>query len=94
MPPHAHGGGEEDEAPVVLRSDGPPFVDLKAPQGKGFDTDFERVQRYLGPGKVRARARAAPFWLAQPQRKEVNATSPPHPLRRSRSPTSRATLRC
>ena len=39
--------------PAVVRTDGPPFVDLKAKQGKGFDTDFDKVQRYLGPGKVR-----------------------------------------
>ena len=54
MPPraHAHGGGEEEEV-VVVRTDGPPFVDLKASPGKGFEADFERVTKYLGPGKVR-----------------------------------------
>ncbi len=53
MPPraHAHGGGEEEEV-VVVRTDGPPFVDLKASPGKGFEADFEKVTKYLGPGKV------------------------------------------
>ena len=54
MPPraHAHGGGDEEEI-VVVRTDGPPFVDLRASPGKGFELDFERVSKYLGPGKVR-----------------------------------------
>ena len=54
MPPHAHGAPvEEEEEVIVVRTDGPPFIDLKALQGKGFEADFEKVQKYLGPGKVR-----------------------------------------
>ena len=59
MPPrtHAHGGGEEEEV-VVVRTDGPPFVDLKADPGAGFEHDFHKVEMWLGPGKVRAPAAA------------------------------------
>lgn len=49
-----------------MRTDGPPFFDIKAKQGKGFDIDFERCQKFLGPGKVsRARGwlRPAARWL-------------------------------
>ena len=31
MPPHAHGGGDEEEV-IVVRTDGPPFADIKAKQ--------------------------------------------------------------
>lgn len=40
--------------PTAVRTDGPPFVDLKAKQGKGFEDDYDKVQKYLGPGKVSA----------------------------------------
>jgi|APCry1669189768_1035252.scaffolds.fasta_scaffold217469_1 hypothetical protein len=43
MPPHGHGGDEEEEV-IVVRTDGPPFVDLKAKQGRGFEADFDKVQ--------------------------------------------------
>ena len=29
MPPHAHGGGDEEEE-IIVRTDGPPFADIKA----------------------------------------------------------------
>jgi hypothetical protein len=51
MPPHAH-GGDEDEPVIVVRTDGPPFVDLKAKQGEGFEVDFEKVGKYIGAGKL------------------------------------------
>lgn len=35
------------------RVDGPPFVDLHAKQGQGFDVDYDKIQKHLGPGKVR-----------------------------------------
>ena len=50
MPPHAHGGDEEEV--IVVRTDGPPFVDLKAKQGFGFELDYDKVSKYLGPGKL------------------------------------------
>lgn len=51
MPPHAHGG--DDEEPVIeVRTDGPPFVDLRAKQGAGFEVDFEKVGKYIGAGKL------------------------------------------
>lgn len=37
-----------------MRTDGPPFYDIKAKQGEGFEVDFERLSKYLGPGKVSA----------------------------------------
>lgn len=89
MPPHAHGGGDEEEEiismyyihsflkyflhilyylifkffffpynfvlsffSIVVRTDGPPFVDLKAKQGKGFEVDYDKVCKYIGSGKV------------------------------------------
>lgn len=45
---------------AVVRTDGPPFVDLKAKQGMGFENDFDKVQKHLGPGKVRAAPVSAP----------------------------------
>lgn len=56
MPPraHAHGGGDEEEV-VVIPTNGPPFVDLKADPGSGFECDFHKVELWLGPGKVRYR---------------------------------------
>ena len=51
MPPHAHGGGDDEEV-VVVRTDGPPFVDLKATPAEGFERDFDKVCKFLGPGKV------------------------------------------
>lgn len=30
MPPHAHGGVEEEEEEIIVRTDGPPFADIKA----------------------------------------------------------------
>jgi hypothetical protein len=95
MPPHAHGGGDEEEEIIgestpraqlfpnvravlpsflpslglmrsslcrsfspsvhaaVVRTDGPPFVDLKAGAGKGFEVDYVKVSKHLGQGKVR-----------------------------------------
>jgi len=51
--PHAHGGDDEEEEPEIKpRVDGPPFVDLTAKQGRGFEADYDKVQKYLGPGKV------------------------------------------
>ena len=52
MPPHAHGGGEEEEEVVVVRTDGPPFADIKAKAGEGFDVDYVKVSRQLGEGKL------------------------------------------
>lgn len=52
MPPHGHGGDEEEEEIIEVRLDGPPFCDIKAKQGKGFDIEFERVEKFLGPGKM------------------------------------------
>lgn len=51
MPPHAHGGGDE-EPEIVVRTDGPPFVDLKAKQGEGFSVDYDMVGKHLGLGKI------------------------------------------
>jgi hypothetical protein len=39
-------------APAEIPVDGPPFIDVHAKQGRGFEVDFERVQKYLGPGKI------------------------------------------
>jgi hypothetical protein len=44
---------------AVVRTDGPPFYDIKAKPGKGFDQDYERLAKYLGPGKVGCRALTA-----------------------------------
>jgi hypothetical protein len=44
--------------PAVVRTDGPPFVDIKAKQGKGFEVDYDTVCKHLGAGRVRAAARA------------------------------------
>ena len=52
MPPHAHGGGEEEEEVVVVRTDGPPFADIKSKLGEGFEVDYEKVSRHLGAGKL------------------------------------------
>ena len=72
MPPraHAHGGGEEEEI-VVVRTDGPPFVDLKASPGKGFEADFDKVTKYLGPGKV---CGSFPLSLSRTRRLELYCT--------------------
>jgi len=51
MPPHAH-GGDDEEPVIVIRTDGPPFVDLKAKQGQGFEVDFDKVGKYIGTGKL------------------------------------------
>ena len=50
--PHAHGAPEEVEEVVVIRTDGPPFADIKAKQGEGFEIDFLKVSRHLGAGKL------------------------------------------
>jgi hypothetical protein len=50
MPPHGHGAVEEEV--IKVRTDGPPFVDVHAKQGRGFDVDYDKVQKYLGPGKI------------------------------------------
>lgn len=54
MPPraHAHGGGDEEEV-IIVRTDGPPFADVRSSPGRGFEVDFDRVSKFLGPGKVR-----------------------------------------
>ena len=52
MPPHAHGGGEEEEV-VIIPTNGPPFVDLHSSPDVGFESDYHKVERWLGPGKVR-----------------------------------------
>ena len=49
--PHAH-GGDEEEPVIEVRTDGPPFVDLKAKQGQGFEVDFVKVGKYIGEGKL------------------------------------------
>lgn len=54
MPPHGHGDEEEEEVAVVTpRLDGPPFVDIHAEPGKGFEVDHDAVQSALGPSKAR-----------------------------------------
>jgi hypothetical protein len=50
--PHAHGAPEEEEEVVVVRTDGPPFADIMAKQGEGFEVDYEKVSRHLGAGKI------------------------------------------
>lgn len=63
MPPRPHGHGddeEEEEVIITPRTDGPPFVDIHAKQGRGFDVDYDTVQKYLGPGKVRRGGSGAP----------------------------------
>ncbi len=50
--PHAHGAPEEEEEVVQIRTDGPPFADIKAKQGEGFEIDFAKVSRHLGAGKL------------------------------------------
>jgi hypothetical protein len=39
MPPHAHGAEEEEEV-IVVRCDGPPFIDIKSKQGEGIQLSF------------------------------------------------------
>lgn len=51
MPPHGHGGDEEEEE-IKPRVDGPPFVDIHAKQGEAFAVDFDTVQKHLGPGML------------------------------------------
>jgi len=34
------------------RVDGPPFVDITAKQGRGFEVDYSTIQKGLGPGKI------------------------------------------
>jgi hypothetical protein len=62
--PHAHGGDDEEEEVKGPRIDGPPFIDLVAKQGRGFDADYSSLQ-VRAPARGRARtppaAHAAPF---------------------------------
>jgi hypothetical protein len=74
--------------PAVVRTDGPPFVDIKSKQGKGFEVDYDKVSKHLGAGKVRVdggRGRNAP-----------HPTTPsfPPPLTRPPAPLSNAPRSC
>lgn len=58
MPPyprpraHAHGDDEEEEEDHGPRVDGPPFMDIVAKPGKGFEIDYSQVQKSLGPSSL------------------------------------------
>ena len=52
--PHAHGGDDEEEEVKGPRIDGPPFIDLVAKQGRGFDADYSSLQ-VRAPARGRAR---------------------------------------